>query len=111
MNEEALKISQNYQKIMLDFLKSKGGSCTYGELVEEGEKHHCDSLAAILASLKRRKAIGYDKILLMHPLDDKETVKLLNENYDPFKMWYICITYSKKINSLAHFLLNIIQNK
>lgn len=84
MNQEALKISQTYQKLMIDFLKNKGASTTFGEMFAEAEKHHCDSLAAVLVSLKKKNVISYKKIILMYPQDINETVTLLKDDFDPF---------------------------
>ena len=53
-------------------------------LVEEGEKHHCDTLGAMLKSLKNKKVIEFNQMFLMYPMHKDEIVTLKRENFDPF---------------------------
>ena len=52
--------------------------------MEEGEKHHCDTLGAMLKSLKNKKVIEFNQMFLMYPMHKDEIVTLVRENFDPF---------------------------
>jgi len=80
---EAKATSVAHQKWILELLKANGGSCSYELIVEEGEKHHCDTVGAMLKILKNRKAIKFDQMFLMYPMHKDEVVTLVNEDYDP----------------------------
>jgi len=82
--EEALHISHGHQKMILDCLKSNGGSCSYQILVDEGEKYHCDTLGAMLKSLKKKKVIEFDQMFLMYPMHKDEVITLKLNDFDPF---------------------------
>mmetsp|Transcript_76404 Transcript_76404/g.181729 ORF Transcript_76404/g.181729 Transcript_76404/m.181729 type:complete len:88 (+) Transcript_76404:136-399(+) len=83
MAEEARATSQKHQKWMLDLLKENSGVVKYGALVEEGEKHACDTVGAMLKVLKSKKVIDYKGAFLMFPMHKDEDIKLLNADYDP----------------------------
>ena len=53
-------------------------------LVEEGEKHHCDTLGAMLKSLKNKKVIEFNQMFLMYPMHKDEIVTLKKADFDPF---------------------------
>ncbi|MES1922113.1 hypothetical protein MHBO_003628 [Bonamia ostreae] len=84
MASESQKISQGYQKLIIDVLKEKGGSCSYEELVKEAEKQHCDSLGAMLKILKNKNVITFSQVFLMYPMHKDEIVTLLSSDFDPF---------------------------
>ena len=66
MADEAKAISLGHKKWIMDFMKAlPEGKCTYEDLVQEGEKHHCDTLGAMLKLLKRDKVLGYKPMFLM----------------------------------------------
>eukprot|EP00971_Amphidinium_carterae_P277522 5507984-Amphidinium_carterae.1 len=44
------------------------GVVKYGAMVEEGEKHACDTVGAMLKILKSRKVIDYKGVFLMFPM-------------------------------------------
>ncbi len=46
-----------------------------------GEKHHCDTLAAMLKLLKRDKVLAYKQMFLMYPMHKDEEVTLINPDY------------------------------
>ena len=52
--------------------------------MEEAEKFHCDTLGAMLKSLKNKKVIEFDQNFLMYPMHKDEIVTLKNADYDPF---------------------------
>lgn len=81
---EALEISHGHQKMIIECLKAQGGSCSYEVLVEEGEKHHCDTLGAMLKSLKNKKVIEFNQMFLMYPMHKDEIVTLKKADFDPF---------------------------
>ena len=70
-------------KWMIALLKEKEGSCSYNDLVEAGEEHHCDTVGAMLKILKNRKVIAYNQMFLMYPMHKDEVVTLVNADYDP----------------------------
>lgn len=51
--------------------------CTYGEVVEEGERHHCDTLGAMLKFLKNNKVVDFEGVFLMYPMHKDKMVKLI----------------------------------
>ena len=58
--------------VIIDTLSANGGECTFLKLFEKAEELHCDVLTAALNSLKRKKAVGYDKEMpLLHPNDNE----------------------------------------
>eukprot|EP00041_Stephanoeca_diplocostata_P039748 m.1637694 g.1637694 ORF g.1637694 m.1637694 type:complete len:104 (-) comp26024_c0_seq1:189-500(-) len=83
MADEAAEFSKQHQIWIVAYLKEHGGSATYHEVVEEGEKHHCDTLGAMLKILKNRKVIKYDQMFLMYPMHGEEVITLIDENYVP----------------------------
>jgi hypothetical protein len=85
MSEEAKKISVTHQKWIIQCLKDGNGKATYEEIVEEGEKHHCDTVGAMLKVLKNKKAISYNQMFLMYPMHKAEVITLENGDYDPEK--------------------------
>ena len=54
-----------------------------GTIVEEGEKHHCDTLAAMLKLLKKDKVLAYKQMFLMFPMHKDEEVTLVDTEYVP----------------------------
>mmetsp|Transcript_49938 Transcript_49938/g.99431 ORF Transcript_49938/g.99431 Transcript_49938/m.99431 type:complete len:98 (-) Transcript_49938:384-677(-) len=71
--------------VIMETLKANNGECTFIKLFERAEELHCDVLTAALNSMKRKKAVGYDKEMpLLHPNDNQVVVKLLNPDYDCF---------------------------
>ena len=104
MADEAKAISLGHKKWIMEFMKAlPEGKCTYEDLVQEGEKHHCDTLGAMLKLLKRDKVLGYKPMFLMrgpgasprarpprtrrprrrYPMNKGEEVTLLNKDYVP----------------------------
>mmetsp|Transcript_27189 Transcript_27189/g.62738 ORF Transcript_27189/g.62738 Transcript_27189/m.62738 type:complete len:88 (-) Transcript_27189:45-308(-) len=83
MADEAKQASQKHQKWMLEVLRTNDGVVKYGAMVEEGEKHACDTVGAMLKILKSRKVIDYKGVFLMFPMHKDEDIKLLNADYDP----------------------------
>eukprot|EP00451_Oxyrrhis_marina_P027605 CAMPEP_0204342834 /NCGR_PEP_ID=MMETSP0469-20131031/24445_1 /ASSEMBLY_ACC=CAM_ASM_000384 /TAXON_ID=2969 /ORGANISM="Oxyrrhis marina" /LENGTH=87 /DNA_ID=CAMNT_0051327827 /DNA_START=28 /DNA_END=291 /DNA_ORIENTATION=- len=83
MADEAKQHSKKHQKWMVELLKEKGGSVSYNELVEVGEKHACDTVGAMLKVLKSKKVISYNGLFLMYPMHKDEIIKLENADYDP----------------------------
>lgn len=68
MADEAKAISLGHKKWIMEFMKAQPGekpSCSYAALVEEGEKHHCDTLGAMLKLLKKDKVLSYKQMFLM----------------------------------------------
>jgi hypothetical protein len=66
MADEAKAISLGHKKWIMEFMKAlPEGKCIYEDLVQEGEKHHCDTLGAMLKLLKRDKVLGYKPMFLM----------------------------------------------
>eukprot|EP00954_Amorphochlora_amoebiformis_P000202 17364-Amorphochlora_amoeboformis.AAC.2 len=82
---EAKKHSQKHQKWIVETLKEHKGKCTYEVLVEVGEKHHCDTVGAMLKILKKRKVIYFKQMFLMYPMHKNEVVELKKPDYDPMK--------------------------
>ena len=71
--------------VVIDTLIAHDGECTFLQLFERSEELHCDVLTAALASLKRKKVVGYDKELpLLNPTDNDAVVKLLKTDFDCF---------------------------
>ena len=83
--QEAKKLSVAHQKWIIQCLKDNGGKATYHDVVEEGEKHHCDTVGAMLKVLKGKKAISYNQMFLMYPMHKDEIITLDNADYDPEK--------------------------
>lgn len=83
MADEAKRMSKQHQKWMLDFLKENSGVVKYGTLVEEGEKHACDTVGAMLKILKSKNVIDYEGAFLMFPMHKDQDIKLLNADFDP----------------------------
>jgi hypothetical protein len=66
-------------------LAENNNECTFLKLFEKAEELHCDVLTAALASMKRKKVVGYDKEMpLLHPNDNDVVVKLLKPDFDCF---------------------------
>ena len=59
-------------------------SAFFQVLVVEAEKFHCDTLGAMLKSLKNKKVIEFDQNFLMYPMHKEEIVTLKKADYDPF---------------------------
>lgn len=76
---EAAEHSKAHQKWIVATLAANGGSCSYGELVEVGEEHQCDTVGAMLKILKNRKIIKYKPMFLMFPMHSAETVTLIGD--------------------------------
>ena len=53
--DEAKRMSRLHQAWIVDTLETHGGSCSYGELVEVGEKHQCDTVGSMIKYLKNKK--------------------------------------------------------
>ena len=57
--------------VIMDTLTANGGEATFEVLFARADEMHCDVLTAALASMKRKKVIGYDKEMpLLHPNDN-----------------------------------------
>ena len=76
--EEAARMSKMHQAWILDTLKTQGGTCTYGELVEVGEEHQCDTVGSMIKYLKNKKVINFGPGYLMFPMHAAEEVTLLD---------------------------------
>eukprot|EP00495_Collosphaeridae_sp_1-RS-2012_P001889 TRINITY_DN1722_c0_g1_i1.p1 TRINITY_DN1722_c0_g1~~TRINITY_DN1722_c0_g1_i1.p1 ORF type:complete len:101 (+),score=28.43 TRINITY_DN1722_c0_g1_i1:120-422(+) len=76
-------IMNKHKNMIIDCLRDNGGKCTYEVLVKEGEKHHCDTLGAMVKSLKKKKVLHFDKIFLMYPMhkDDIVTITKKGETW------------------------------
>lgn len=70
--------------VVLDYLIAHDNKATFGELFDQAEKHHCDVLAAVLMSLKRKRVISFPGMLLLMPGDKDVEVVLENPEYDCF---------------------------
>ena len=102
MADEAKAASLAHKRWILEFMKQQPDmKCSYNALVEEGEKHHCnstasatrrrttktpptragDTLAAMLKLLKRDKVLAYKQMFLMYPMHKDEEVTLINPDY------------------------------
>ena len=66
MADEAKAASLAHKTWIIEFMKTQPDmTCLYGAIVEEGEKHHCDTLGAMLKLMKRDKVLGYKPMFLM----------------------------------------------
>ena len=66
MADEAKQHSLGHKKWIMEFMKTRPDlKCSYDDLVQEGEKHHCDTLGAMLKLLKKEKVLGYKQMFLM----------------------------------------------
>lgn len=83
MADEAREHSRRHQAWICDTLRAHNNECTYEVLVEEGEKHQCDTVGAMLKVLKSRKVINFKEMFLMYPMHKNEVVTLLIPDYDP----------------------------
>ena len=111
MADEAKQHSLGHKKWIMEFMKTRPDlKCSYDDLVQEGEKHHCDTLGAMLKLLKKEKVLGYKQMFLMratasgrgarrrdarrrtrrdatrrgrYPMHKDEEVTLLNPDYVP----------------------------
>ena len=54
---ECAELTAGHMKWMIEFLEECGGKCTYQQIVDVGEEHHCDTVGALLKVLKNRCAI------------------------------------------------------
>ena len=71
--------------VIMDTLQQHGGECKFGVLFERADELHCDVLTAALNSLKRKKAVCYEKEMpLLSPVDNEVMVKLLKPDFDCF---------------------------
>lgn len=70
--------------VIIEPLKSKGGSATFADLFLVAEEYHCDVLGAALMSLKRAKVIEYEGMMLLSPGHDDKIITLVKPDYDPF---------------------------
>ncbi len=66
------------QAWIIDTLEKAGGTCTYGQLVEVGEEHHCDTVGSMIKYLKNKKVITFGPGYLMFPMHQAEDVTLLD---------------------------------
>eukprot|EP00419_Tripos_fusus_P089142 CAMPEP_0172865334 /NCGR_PEP_ID=MMETSP1075-20121228/81351_1 /TAXON_ID=2916 /ORGANISM="Ceratium fusus, Strain PA161109" /LENGTH=90 /DNA_ID=CAMNT_0013714357 /DNA_START=12 /DNA_END=284 /DNA_ORIENTATION=+ len=80
MAEEAAETSKRLQGYMVDFLKVNNGSCSYGALVEEMEKHACDTVGAQLKILKKRGVLTFNGQFLMFPVHKDEVITLVQKD-------------------------------
>ena len=55
--------------IILATLAKHGGSCTFEQIMEVAEEHHCDVAGAALTSLKRAKKVDFAGMMLLLPRD------------------------------------------
>lgn len=82
MADEAKAMSLAHKRWILEFMKQQPDmKCSYDTIVQEGEKHHCDTLAAMLKLLKRDKVLAYKQMFLMYPMHKDEEVTLINPDY------------------------------
>mmetsp|Transcript_19189 Transcript_19189/g.49922 ORF Transcript_19189/g.49922 Transcript_19189/m.49922 type:complete len:86 (+) Transcript_19189:158-415(+) len=82
MADEAKAASLAHKRWILEFMKTQPDlKCSYDAIVKEGEKHHCDTLAAMLKLLKRDKVLAYKQMFLMYPMHKDEEVTLINPDY------------------------------
>ena len=72
------------KEVIIDTLKANGNKCTYEKLFEVAEEKHCDVLAAALKSLQKAKAVKYEGMMLLMPMNKDVEVELINPDYDPF---------------------------
>ena len=57
--------------VIMAALEEGGGEATFEQLFARADELHCDVLTAALHSMKRKKAVGYDKEMpLLHPVDN-----------------------------------------
>ena len=64
---ECAELTAGHMKWMIEFLEECGGKCTYQQIVDVGEEHHCDTVGALLKVLKNRCAIVISAGLHRHP--------------------------------------------
>ena len=68
-SEYMMNMAKKY--VIMDTLAANGGSCTFKVLFDKADELHCDVLTAALNSLKRKKAVAYDKEMpLLSPNDN-----------------------------------------
>ena len=71
--------------VIMDTLEKGQGKATFLQLFTKAEELHCDVLTAALASMKRKKVVGYAKEMpLLHPNDNDVEVSLLKPDFDCF---------------------------
>lgn len=71
--------------VIIDTLAANGGECKFSVIFDKADEMHCDVVTAALNSLKRKKAVGYDKEMpLLNPVDNEVVVKLLKPDFDCF---------------------------
>ena len=56
-------------EIILATLEKHGGSTTFQVIMDVAEEYHCDVCSAALNSLKRKKAVEYEGMMLLLPND------------------------------------------
>jgi hypothetical protein len=76
--DEAQRMSKMHQAWIIDTLQKHDGACTYGDLVEVGEEHQCDTVGSMIKYLKNKKVITFGPGYLMYPMHSKEIVTLLD---------------------------------
>lgn len=82
--EEAQAIADNHKRWIVEFLKNKEDmKSTCKELFDYAHNEkHCDSLAALLLSLKRGKVIAYDGMFLSDQ-SPNVVITLINPEWTP----------------------------
>ena len=84
MADEAKAISRAHKVWIMAFTKEQPElQCKYDDVVQEGEKHHCDTLGAMLKLMKRDKVLAYDQQFLMYPMHKDEIITLANPDFVP----------------------------
>lgn len=63
-------------EIILATLEKHGGSTTFQVIMDVAEEYHCDVCAAALNSLKRKKAVEYEGMMLLLPNDADVVVSI-----------------------------------
>ena len=63
-------------EITLATLEKHGGSTTFQVIMDVAEEYHCDVCAAALNSLKRKKAVEYEGMMLLLPNDADVVVSI-----------------------------------
>ena len=81
-------------------LAKNNNEATFEQLFAVAEELHCDVLTAALASMKRKKVIGYDKEMpLLHPNEIAVVIKQLKPDFDCFQY---CRSAKQKESEMQH---------
>ena len=58
--EQSRLVVAGNQKWIIELINEHGGSTTYGEIQEEGERRESDTVGAMINVLKRKKVITFE---------------------------------------------------